>query len=50
MLQNFFLYGIHNDPEVVRKDDPMLKRRRLNLGHTAACLLEKSHLVRYDQR
>ena len=49
MLQNPSLYGIMN-PEKTLKDDPTLKRRRLDLAHTAACLLEKSNLIRYDRK
>ncbi len=49
MLQNPGLYGIFN-PEKTLKEDPTLKRRRLDLAHSAACLLEKSHLVRYDRK
>lgn len=49
MLQNPALYGIF-EPEKTLKEDPTLKRRRLDLAHSAACLLEKSHLVRYDRK
>jgi|AntRauTorckE5430_2_1112549.scaffolds.fasta_scaffold00836_2 pre-mRNA-splicing helicase BRR2 len=49
MLQNPELYGIF-EPEKALKEDPTLKRRRLDLAHTAACLLEKSHLIRYDRK
>jgi len=49
MLQNPGLYGIVN-PEQTLKEDPTLKRRRLDLAHTAASLLEKSHLARYDRK
>ena len=49
MIRNPSLYGIYN-PEKTLKDDPTLKQRRLDLVHTAACLLEKSHLVRYDRK
>jgi len=49
MLQNPSLYGIL-DPEKTLEEDPTLKQRRLDLAHTAACMLEKSHLVRYDRR
>mmetsp|Transcript_7976 Transcript_7976/g.22253 ORF Transcript_7976/g.22253 Transcript_7976/m.22253 type:complete len:1913 (+) Transcript_7976:252-5990(+) len=49
MLQNPSLYGIL-DPEKALKEDPTLKQRRLDLAHTAACMLEKSHLIRYDRR
>lgn len=49
MLQNPEIYGIF-EPEKTMKEDPTLKRRRLDLSHTAACLLEKSHLIRYDRK
>uniref|UniRef100_A0A7S4W4W0 RNA helicase n=1 Tax=Ditylum brightwellii TaxID=49249 RepID=A0A7S4W4W0_9STRA len=49
MLQNPGLYGIVNSANTL-KTDPTLKQRRLDLAHTAACLLEKSHLIRYDRR
>ena len=49
MLRNPALYGIIN-PEVVLNDDPTLKKRRLDLVHTAACILEKSFLIRYDKK
>ena len=49
MLQNPDLYGIF-EPEKTLKEDPTLKRRRLDLAHSAACLLEKSHLIRYDRK
>ena len=49
MLQNPKLYGIF-DPEKTLKENPTLKCRRLDLAHTAACLLEKSHLIRYDRK
>ena len=49
MLQNPVLYGIQ-DPEATLKSDPTLKKRRLDLAHTAATILEKSLLVQYDRR
>ncbi|KAI2509391.1 Sec63 Brl domain [Fragilaria crotonensis] len=49
MLQNPSLYGIHN-PDVTLKTDPTLKKRRLDLAHTAATILEKSLLVQYDRK
>jgi len=49
MLQNPKLYGIF-EPEKTLREDPTLKRRRLDLAHTAACMLEKSHLIRYDRK
>ena len=49
MLQSPSLYGIVN-PEQTLKEDSTLSRCRLDLVHTAASLLEKSHLVRYDRK
>jgi pre-mRNA-splicing helicase BRR2 len=49
MLRNPSLYGI-NDAEATLKSDPTLKKRRLDLAHTAATILEKSLLVQYDRR
>jgi len=49
MLQNPSLYGIVN-PEQTLREDPTLKRRRTDLAHTAASMLEKSHLLRYDRK
>ena len=47
MLRNPTLYGIS---EGAIREDPMLESRRRDLAHTAAALLEKSHLLRYDRR
>ena len=47
MKKNPQLYGIN--PLLV-DDDPDLVKRRKDLVHTAASLLEKSQLVRYDRR
>lgn len=49
MLRNPTLYGIGNGAEAI-KEDPTLKQRRLDLAHTAASVLEKNHLVRYDRK
>ncbi|VEU37035.1 unnamed protein product [Pseudo-nitzschia multistriata] len=49
MLRNPKLYGIVNGVAEI-KDDPTLKQRRLDLAHTAATILEKNQLVRYDRR
>ena len=49
MLRNPGLYGISNGAQAI-KDDPTLKQRRLDLAHTAATLLEKNQLIRYDRR
>ena len=47
MLRNPTLYGMTED---VLKDDPMLEQRRADLIHTAAALLDKNNLVKYDRR
>lgn len=47
MLKNPNLYGISDK---AASEDPTLKHRRMDLAHTAACMLERSHLVRYDRR
>lgn len=47
MLQNPTLYGIS---EVTLREDPTLEARRRDLAHTAASVLEKSHLLRYDRK
>jgi len=49
MLRNPALYGIP-DPENTLREDQTLKQHRMDLVHTAACMLEKSHLIRYDRR
>ena len=49
MLRNPSLYGIMN-AEATLKEDPSLKRRRMDLAHTAATILEKNHLIRYDRK
>lgn len=49
MLRNPTLYGIANGEEAI-KEDRTLKQRRLDLAHTAASILEKNHLVRYDRK
>jgi pre-mRNA-splicing helicase BRR2 len=49
MLQNPTLYGIGN-AQATLKEDPTLRARRMDLAHSAANMLEKSHLVRYDRK
>jgi pre-mRNA-splicing helicase BRR2 len=49
MLRNPALYGIVNGASAI-KDDPTLKQRRLDLAHTAAAMLEKNQLIRYDRK
>jgi pre-mRNA-splicing helicase BRR2 len=47
MMRNPRLYGI--SPDAVR-DDPDLERFRADLAHTAATVLDKANLIRYDRR
>lgn len=47
MLQNPFLYGLGEDD---LRSDPTLESRRRDLAHTAAAVLEKSHLISYDRK
>ena len=47
MLQNPTLYGLSDE---TLKEDPTLRFRRRDLAHTAASILEKSHLLRYDRK
>ena len=47
MLRNPSLYSISQD---VLKEDPLLEKHRLNLVFTAAQILDKSGLVRFDRR
>ena len=47
MLQNPELYGVAKGE---LESDPLLKRRRRDLIHSAASVLEKSHLIRYERR
>jgi pre-mRNA-splicing helicase BRR2 len=49
MLRNPSLYGIVNAEQTL-KEDPTLKRRRMDLAHTAATVLDKHSLVRYDRK
>ncbi|NXM23219.1 U520 helicase, partial [Ploceus nigricollis] len=47
MLRSPSLYGIaHED----LKADPLLEQRRLDLVHTAALMLDKNNLVKYDKK
>eukprot|EP00493_Phyllostaurus_siculus_P011774 UN11941 len=39
----------HLDPEDL-KDDPNLEQRRIDLAHSAALLLDKSNLIKYDKK
>uniref|UniRef100_A0A9J8BT16 Activating signal cointegrator 1 complex subunit 3 n=1 Tax=Cyprinus carpio carpio TaxID=630221 RepID=A0A9J8BT16_CYPCA len=47
LLRNPTLYGVSHDD---RSIDPLLERRRMDLVHTAATVLEKNNLVKYDKR
>ena len=47
MLRNPTLYGISHDQ---RQDDKYLEARRSDLVHTAASLLDKYNLIRYDKK
>uniref|UniRef100_A0A8D3C5P4 Activating signal cointegrator 1 complex subunit 3 n=1 Tax=Scophthalmus maximus TaxID=52904 RepID=A0A8D3C5P4_SCOMX len=47
MLRNPTLYGVSHDD---RSIDPLLERRRTDLVHTAANVLDKNSLVKYDKR
>ncbi|ETE58282.1 small nuclear ribonucleoprotein helicase, partial [Ophiophagus hannah] len=47
MLRSPNLYGISHDD---MKGDPLLDQRRLDLVHTAALMLDKNSLVKYDKK
>ncbi|EPQ10851.1 U5 small nuclear ribonucleoprotein 200 kDa helicase [Myotis brandtii] len=47
MLRSPTLYGISHDD---LKGDPLLDQRRLDLVHTAASMLDKNNLVKYDKK
>uniref|UniRef100_A0A3P9NV17 U5 small nuclear ribonucleoprotein 200 kDa helicase n=1 Tax=Poecilia reticulata TaxID=8081 RepID=A0A3P9NV17_POERE len=47
MLRNPTLYGVSHDD---RSLDPLLERRRMDLIHTAANVLDKNNLIKYDKR
>ncbi|KAH9520256.1 hypothetical protein Btru_060375 [Bulinus truncatus] len=47
MLRNPTLYGVSHD---TLKDDPLLQQRRKDLVHTAACILDKNGLLKYDRK
>lgn len=47
MIRNPTLYGISEEEA---KDDPTLEIRRTNLIHSAAVLLEKNNLIKYDRK
>ncbi|WIA19957.1 hypothetical protein OEZ85_005838 [Tetradesmus obliquus] len=47
MLRSPALYGV---PLGALEDDPLLLQHRLDLAHSAALLLDKNNLIRYDRR
>ena len=47
MLRNPALYGISADELA---EDPLLEQRRSDLIHTAASILDKSNLIKYDKK
>ncbi|MEE6520153.1 hypothetical protein FKM82_017964 [Ascaphus truei] len=47
MLRSPTLYGISHDD---LKSDPLLEQRRLDLIHTAALMLDKNNLLKYDKK
>ncbi len=47
MLRSCTLYGISHDQ---LRDDRLLERHREDLIHTAAVLLDKHNLIRYDKK
>lgn len=47
MLRSPTLYGISHDD---LKGDPLLDQRRLDLVHTAALMLDKNNLAKYDKK
>ncbi|NWI06612.1 U520 helicase, partial [Tichodroma muraria] len=47
MLRSPTLYGISHED---LKADPLLEQRRLDLVHTAALMLDKNNLVKYDKK
>uniref|UniRef100_UPI001293DE41 U5 small nuclear ribonucleoprotein 200 kDa helicase n=1 Tax=Lonchura striata TaxID=40157 RepID=UPI001293DE41 len=47
MLRSPGLYGISHEE---LKADPLLEQRRLDLVHTAALMLDKNNLVKYDKK
>ena len=47
MLRNPQLYGVSFEEE---EADPLLEQRRADLIHTAASLLDKNSLIKYDRK
>jgi pre-mRNA-splicing helicase BRR2 len=48
MLRTPSLYGIDEESEITK--DPLLVQRRADLVHTAAMLLSKAGMIKYDKR
>ena len=49
MLREPQLYGVSAE-RLAAKDDPLLERHRADLIHSAAVVLDKSNLVKYDRK
>lgn len=47
MLRNPTLYGISHDEF---ENDKLLEQRRMDLIHSAAALLDKNQLIKYDKK
>ncbi|KAJ8316877.1 hypothetical protein KUTeg_004781 [Tegillarca granosa] len=47
MLRSPALYGVGHD---MLKQDPLLQQRRKDMAHTAASILDKNNLVKYDKK
>jgi pre-mRNA-splicing helicase BRR2 len=47
MIRNPTLYGVTAG---AMKTDPLLEQRRADLIHTAAMLLDKANLMKYDKK
>jgi pre-mRNA-splicing helicase BRR2 len=47
MLRSPSLYGIGHDQ---LKEDPLLQQRRKDIIHTAAMMLDKNNLIKYDKK
>ena len=47
MLRSPHLYGI-SEEEIA--EDPLLVKRRTNLVHSAALILDKNNLIKYDKK
>ena len=47
MLRNPTLYGVSHDEF---QNDKLLEQRRMDLIHSAAVLLDKNQLIKYDKK